>query len=270
MDRTATPLVFVAKARSGTTALQEVVETTGSVCNFGEVFHDSEQQRKKVTNYFYFKERNPPPFIVPTVAEVRRYFIGFINYLAAISDKPWFLMDIKYSSWHHFLPVWHENSGQPFQLRLLKELGAPIIHITRSNLFRQYLSHVYATNNDRWNYQRGEEGKVSTAGIYVDVKAAKGQMDLTSYNAKCFRGWLQGYTKAAEVEYESAFVDGAPDVSYLKSALGSLEIPTEFSNSISQAKTPIQVPQLVDNQSEVLRFFAGSPYEQQVIAAFQD
>ena len=138
------PIIFLAQQRSGTTALQKAFESTKQIRSFGEVFQTQESSLEQESNFFYFKAKQPPNYIIPTDENVRLYLLAYLSYLNDLSDRPFYILDIKYNSWYNFVSAWQNNFERPFQLRILMELGSPIIHIVRRNLLLQALSMEYA------------------------------------------------------------------------------------------------------------------------------
>lgn len=252
------PIIFLGQQRSGTTVLQKVFESTAKIRNFDEVFHTGESSLNRESNYFNFKKKHPPNYLVPLEKDVREHFRSYLNYLAKISERPYYLMDIKYNSWFNLVPAWQNLLAQPFQLSLCKELNIPIIHIIRINVILQALSMEYARASNKWHFQEGEEHRA--VQLRVDPIKLLYEVRLSNQNTAFFRRVLQGYSEYAEIEYERAFVNSTPNIDYLRTQLRGLRIPTEFRPYAPMRKTPAHIPDLVVNPQEVLDVFASTEF----------
>jgi LPS sulfotransferase NodH len=251
MTTTPSPIVILGQQRSGTTAFQRTLQTSKSIRNFGEVFQTSEKALAQPANFFHFKEKHPPNYTLPTGPAVREYFEKYLAYLTDMSDRNFFLIDIKYNSWFQFTPAWHHCIDEPFQLRLVKDLKIPILHVVRENGFLQALSLEYAMAVDHWHTRKNEDAK--TIELRVDPKRLLRTMIRSKATTELFMGYLRGYPLRAQLVYEKMFSDSVPQLGYLRNKCGKVGVPADFGSKISLKKTPLDIPSLVSNKDEVLQ-----------------
>jgi LPS sulfotransferase NodH len=260
------PLVFIGQQRSGTTALQHTFETSKSIRNFGEVFQTSNVGLEAESNFFYFKQKHPSPSLVPTLESVREYFGSYIKYLSSLSDRPFYLMDIKYNSWLHFVPAWQGCAEEPFQLRLMKELKVPVVHIVRNDQFLQALSLEYAMETGVWHTY--EESDAPHLPLRVNIRRLLRNMRLSRQRTKFFRSAGAGYARWTELSYEESFRGSVPQLDYIRDQLRGLKIPEDFSAEIEMIKTPLSIPSLVSNKDEILEALVGTGFRNLAKASF--
>lgn len=258
------PIVILAHQRSGTTAFRRLLVATERVRNFGEVFHTDDRQTELPWNFFNFRKHNPPPYVVNAEPAVREYFFEYLAHLSRLADKSWFLLDIKYNSWCNLAPAWQDLAREPFPLSLFKQVQTPIVHITRRNLFRQFLSLEYANATGRWHFSNGASEVAPEIGLDIDPFRAEEAMRLARDNRDRFRDWLAGYPLAVEIEYEESFVDGLARTTYLERALHSIGVSVELDENVTLRKTPVDLPRLVTNRDVLLHYFRGTSFEQDV------
>ena len=260
------PLVVVcAKQRSGTTALQKTLEKTGLFRNYGEIFHDDHQSYEY--NYFNFLASNATmrDFIAyPNDSNMNIIFETYLSYLNNSHSQRYTLLDIKYTSWHHFNYIWHEPLERPVLMRLLAECNTQFIHLVRNNLFACYLSSKYAQKVNKYHYERqNTESFPMPEQFIVNVEEARYHMNLLRSHQILFRDWLSSYPKTIELGYEEVFdQDGlSQNVDRILRetfSLGTADLSTPI------RPTPVRMQDVILNAKDVLEYFSGTEFEYMV------
>lgn len=201
------PIIFCAQQRSGTTVLQTAFQATQKCKNYGEVFHSNYSGKNK---FFSFKKRlikRNINFCVPTNEVQQQLFDRYFNFLQRQSELPFHIIDIKYNSWHHFNPIWHNGVRIPHLLRLIQKKKIPIIHIIRKNALHQYISSEVAKKAKKWHYKKMDEN-LPKEKVQIDIQECKLSLRAVKKNIENFNNWLRNYSFSYTIYYEELFHDG--------------------------------------------------------------
>lgn len=191
--------VLLARQRSGTGALGSILDQHEEIDYFGEVFHDGEIGSPR--NYFTFLERKikqEPARGLPMAA--RRNFEEYLAYLEGLTETPFKLIDVKYRSTHHFNGPWSGRFDEPVFLRWIKEKGLPVIHLTRRNLLKTYVSGLLADANRVWHATEKDELKVKT--IRLDPAKTLANLNASAREVEAFFGSMRRYSKVTTFDYD--------------------------------------------------------------------
>lgn len=151
-----TLFVLLARQRSGTGALGSTLDQHPSISYLGEVFHHDAMDRPP--NYFWFLQNlitEKPELAFPDAGPER--WDRYAEYLCSMSKKNYLLVDIKYASTHHFNQHWLGVGEAPTLFSILKTRGVPIVHLTRRNYLKVYVSGKLAEANGVWHARKAEQ-----------------------------------------------------------------------------------------------------------------
>lgn len=267
-----TPIILLAYQRSGTTVLQRTMGDSPLIHNFGEVFLGPKPADKvkeyyddwnlyAKTNFFNFKEKavaKNPALNLPSPENQETLFKLFFGRLEESTAKKYFVVDVKYHSWHHLNIFFQEIFHPPFLLRMLLQKEVKFIHLIRENVFEQYVSWIYSKATRKWHY--GKQEMLRKQKIRIDVRDCEERMQLSLDSTRMFEKWLSG-TPSLTLYYENLFEDGrfSPEV--------LAEIERYIGEKLSLPETPVlkkvisDVGDVLENLEEVLDYFKGTPFE---------
>jgi LPS sulfotransferase NodH len=258
-------IVVCGQQRSGTTALDRAFAKTGLVTDFSEVFHTKPAEKEKESNYFYFieniennsVENNSELF--KTTGMQRALARNYLRYLENLSAADYYLIDVKYNSWHYF------NSSQHNSLfmEMLQEMKVPIINIVRLNLFQQYFSLIYAVASGKWHYREGAAAAEISNKLVINPIECEDSMRRSKQTIALFRGLLEGYGKSIELVYEDMFDGCNISSKYLHKINQIIGLDIQSLTAPFQ-KTPVNISENIANKKELLQHFAGTEYESMV------
>ena len=148
--------VMLARQRSGTNALEAVLESHPSIFCTREVLHPSPEAHAHLDpnlNYFRFLERYPAPTLAwarGSDASQEKLLLEYLRFLRGSTDKPRIILDIKYNAAHHFDGPWRSLVAEPHLLRLIRQHGLGVLHLTRRNYLRYAISLQKAIRTRQW------------------------------------------------------------------------------------------------------------------------
>ncbi|MCA9215175.1 MAG: hypothetical protein KDB27_19035 [Planctomycetales bacterium] len=264
------PIVICAQQRSGTTVLQENLGQSPLVTNFSEVFHDREEISP--VNYLLYRIelfRKHPELSFPTPENQQTLFERYLDYLDKRCSTPFYVMDIKYNSWHHFDPLWHGLFARPALIGIIRSLGSPIIHVIRRNVFQQHVSTRFAEQTQTWHYQSKDDKQPEEIAIRLDPAQCQYGMEMSQRRTKQFRAWFHGHDKYTELVYEDMFEDGAFAESALNQINGLVGVDLQIPAQPRLKKVLKSVSKVIENQDEILRHFEGTPFEHMVFSSLR-
>jgi hypothetical protein len=259
------PIVFViAKQRSGTNYLRSMLVSTGRIADCGEVVHpDGSMEEHENSNYLRFRRKvleKKPELSIPTRENVQELFTRYLDFLAQHApEEEWRLVDVKYNAVHNFNTVWYSPLERPHLFTLLDQWEIPVIHLVRENIFRCYVSSVFASANNF--YLLKDEDRP----VLKQVQIVPGEMIAALRQRKreidWFRKHLRYCKRMVEVRYEefsesiSAFVrEAKPKIERL------LEMKLSDSFQSPYQRIIEEPGQVIENYQEVITVLKNSEF----------
>lgn len=200
------PIFLVASQRSGTNYLRFLLQKTGVIENFGEIF-DTTQLQNEQWNHQYFLYRlgqikADPSLSIPLENNAEKLFNGYVEFLAKLAgNMPFFLMDIKYQSLHHMDTVWQEPLARNHVFKLIEKNDYKVIHMVRHNLFEFFVSHQLALKTGKYHLLPGENDEAGT--IEVDVDYMLRDMKRLEREQVLVRRFIWPIRNKIEIAYEN-------------------------------------------------------------------
>ncbi len=166
-------IVMLARQRSGTNPLRDVLDTHRQLFCTPEVFHDTpsaEAELEVEANFFGFLEHHPLGTVrrAMSMEDQGTIFLDFLEYLRCFTSKRYVLVDVKYNSAHHLDGPWRELSAQPDLFRFIKRNGVRVLNLTRRNALRSHLSLLKANLTETWTVETNNEPAIADRPIWVD------------------------------------------------------------------------------------------------------
>lgn len=156
-------VVLLARQRTGTNALQSVLERHPAISCTREVFHPEPEAHAHLDlerNWFHFLRRRGADGIVAMLTErdgKERAFGEFLAHLQSLTPKPRIVLDVKLNSTHQLDGPWREPLADPALFRFIGDQGLRVMHLRRRNHLRTWLSLVKANRTGEW-LRSGEHG----------------------------------------------------------------------------------------------------------------
>lgn len=195
-------VVMLARQRSGTGALGSALDQQDQMRYLGEVFHNDSIDREP--NYFWYYQqlvRDDPSMALPGAALKR--LTGYFEYVESYSGAGSTVIDIKYSSTHHFDGYWRGWLGRPGLLNWLRDLDIPVIHVTRKNLLRVYLSGELAEANKVWHATPNTH--LEHRAVTINPRHLKNRMRAMQQESDLVASQLRGHPSLVTIDYAAMF-----------------------------------------------------------------
>ncbi len=255
------PIVICSEQRSGTTALQRSFFSSGDVTNYSEIFHTADSEYKALGNFYHWSDSQGSMKPFRGIEGVRKAFHKYLVFLSELSDKLYFIIDIKYNSWHHFNAGWYDSRSQPLMMTFIKELNIPILHVVRVNSFLKYLSAQYASASGVWHHDVSSEVKADALMVTLQPQAVKYKMESSKQSVENFRAHLVPYRYSEELIYEDMF-DGIDLTAVAKEKISML-ISEEWVQKLqtSLKKNPVNPKDIVGNIPELVEAFRSTEFQ---------
>ncbi len=238
--------VLLARQRSGTGALGSLLDQHPQISYYGEVFHPDEIDREH--NYFNFllkKAKGDPNNALPSANE--QNYRDYIAQLESSGQKGSVLIDVKYSSTHHFNGYWHSPLDPPGFLQICQRERRKIIHLKRHNLLKTRISGLLAEHNKIWHAT--PEDTITVKTLTLDTEEVLGFLASMSQQVTYFDNYLGNYPQILTLSYENLFqASGTLASDTSKSLAAFLEVDEEPFNTL----TPFFVKQASDDLSAVI------------------
>lgn len=263
--------LLLARQRSGTGALGSLLDQHPDVHYAGEVFH-ADHRNATGANLFFDEQANYFNYLLRKIEiEPRRALPdaagqNFSDFFAGLRDafpqKRHTLVDVKYSSTHHFNGGWHSPLDMPKLLRFAMRDEFRIIHLKRRNLVKVFVSGRLAEQAKTWHAT--SEAALVSGVVRIDRHALLNFLNVATRTTALFDGWLRAYSRVIELEYESLFsADDGMDAGSVERLAGLLDVDGESLRSLRPRvlkQTSDDLRSVIENHDEIARHLAGTPF----------
>lgn len=265
--------VLLARQRSGTNALRDVLDSHPELFCLPEVFQSqpSPKARYEVeANYFNFlDERRGEIKKVLTSEEAQEaLFLEYLAYLDTFSDKPRMVVDIKYNSAHNVDAPWRDLAAEPTLFAYIRRNGIRVLNLRRRNYLRYYLSWLKTEQTRKYHlHASGPDGavKVEDEGIELDLEEMFFRLELCRNEDLLIHRMLGGYDHYMAIEYEELFprISEPPADAVIDQVAEWMGIEPAFKKSQPRYRKQSVLPleQAIVNYDEVAEALRGTEFE---------
>jgi len=233
-----------------------------------EVFHDDPRIESDVdlatrVNFFDFLERDPAAYVRrgSSFAAQDQVFLEFLSYLRGLSPARYIVIDVKYNSTHHLDGPWQPVSGPPAFFSILRRHRVRVLHLTRRNYLRFYLSFTQAELTKTWF----AHAPTDECRVVVDVPKLLDRMWACRAESEAVDRSLAGYDNCLTVEYDDVFAvpGGGPAPQFLDQVGRWLSIdPESFARQPRYRKqSMLTLRERIENYDAVEQALRGTPFE---------
>jgi hypothetical protein len=260
-------IVMLARQRSGTNPLRDVLDTHPEIFCTPEVFHDRpspDAHLEVETNFFRFVEQHPAGRLsrAHDWGQQQTIFRDFVAFLRTFSDKRFVLVDVKYNATHHLNAAWKFISAEPTMFSFIRNDRLGVFNLTRRNFLRYYLSQTKANRTQTWTADA--KGRHRDDKIRVDVAEMLNSLELCRAENEIVDRSFAGYKRYLNVDYAELFpVMGAPvaadalsRITEFLGAEGSFQHEPAF-----RKQAVLGLRETIENFDEVEEALTGTAFE---------
>jgi hypothetical protein len=264
-------VIMLARQRSGTNPLRDVLASHPQIFCTPEVFHElpsPDAELEVETNFFNFLEEHPRgrdkrPLSFEAQEEI---FLDFLSYLRCFSDRDYIFVDVKYNSTHHLDEPWREITAQPTLFRFIKKHELRVLNLTRQNYLRFYLSLAKANATGQWTQAGDRKAGDREPKLTLDIADLLFSLALCkSENDRI----AQSFEDFAPLYLTFDYVDLAPEIGAPLSSdvLGMIEkwlgVSNDFTQTASHYRKQSVLPlrDAIQNYGAVERALRGTEFE---------
>jgi hypothetical protein len=265
--------VLLARQRSGTNALRDVLDSHPEVFCLPEVFQSqpSPKARYEVeANYFNFldERRGEIKGVLTSEEAQEALFLEYLAHLDTFSEKPRMVVDIKYNSAHNVDAPWRDLAAEPTLFAYIRRNGIRVLNLRRRNYLRYYLSWLKTERTRKYHlHAASADGavKVEDEGIELDLEEMFFRLELCRNEDRLIHRMLGGYDHYEAIEYEELFprIGEPPADAVLDQVAGWMGIGSEFKKSQPRYRKQSVLPldQAIVNYDEVAEALRGTEFE---------
>lgn len=265
---------LIARPRSGTTVLRDLVAQSNLVAVMPEVFHSQYVD----TEGFFFNHyrklvRDNPDLAMPSDENRRAVFDDYVNTLinkfSSISkNKKSLMLTLNYNSLHCLNTFWQNIYDVPNLINLIRKGGSRVIHLVRRNVFETLVSEARAKQTGVWHLT-GDDSRNALdlekkKKVRLDVNNLVRELTFREMEIELIGQYLKKHmpNRTLEVIYEDLFPEGAEEASAQELArIGSfLEISEPLQPITKFRKTRSAYEDTVSNYVDVANALRGTPF----------
>lgn len=261
-------IFMVARQRSGTNPLREVLGGHPEVFCTPEIFHANPTPGAYLEmdmNFFEFLERHPQGTVRRAQSSdvQEQIFLDYLDFLRDFTDKRYLLLDVKFNSMHHFDGPWRAVSDPPALLNLIATHRMRRLHLTRRNYLRYYLSWRKAQTSKAWTAEG--TGPIIDPQVDVDLEELLWIMDFARREDEVIHLMLGERPFYRRFDYVDLFPEiGAPVSADVLADLSDwLQLESPFTRSQPRyRKQSVQgLRETIANYDEVEHALRGTVFE---------
>ncbi len=200
-------IIMLARQRSGTNALKSILGTLPDVSCLGEVFsikaRESAKSQMREMNFFNFLVKyanGDVTRIFPDQHE--KLFRDYLGFLRGFSDKRFILIDVKYNQMYFLTQPYARP--EPYLFQLIRKYGLHVLHLTRRNYLRSWLSELKALRSGVW-ICRADRPLEYDRPISVDVSGLLGKLYFFKEYDRLVSSHFRDYAKFLTGDYAQVF-----------------------------------------------------------------
>lgn len=245
----ATRYMIVCQARTGSTMLSTALQQHPEICAHGEVLNARSDDNLE----FYGLDYHHPGAIIDILrAELWRAPDHYIDkYVFECGRFKAAGFKFKYEELSN--PLFH-----PARTYVMRNTNIRIIHMTRQNIWKRFLSEYIALNVTKAFNSTAEAIVVPSTSFRIPVKAVEAALNKTvEWQDQMHR--LFGRHQSIGVTYEDFSVDPDATFARITDFLGVSRM--EFRPSTKKIKSGKSPRELILNYDEIVSTFKGTPFE---------
>lgn len=194
--------VITGAQRSGTTALQTALSSTGCFKNFSEIFHTS-NSISGATFLDFARMRALPLDSMISDEDGMALANAYLDFLVELTPPDQhILIDIKFNSWNVIRGWWCYIFSEPLFMRVLKTRKAEFILLRRRDLVDQILSNSIASKANKW-HNMTENDRPEPFEVHLGSIKATAEMIIRAEDS--ISAFLKPYSNARFEWYEELF-----------------------------------------------------------------
>jgi hypothetical protein len=260
-------ILMLARQRSGTNPLRDVLDSHPEIFCTPEVFHDRpspDADLEVETNFFRFVEQHPKGRLTRAHDwdQKQELFRDFLVYLRGFTDKRFVVIDVKYNSTHHLNASWKFISAEPTMFPFLRSDWVHVLNLTRRNFLRYHLSQSKADLTQRWTARADE--RHDDDRLWLDIADLLRTLELCRAENEIIDQSFESYGRYLSIDYADLFpVMGEPVADdALTRISGWLGVDPAFENDPTYRKQAVLgLRETIENYEEVEEALRGTVFE---------
>lgn len=262
-------IILVARPRSGTHLLRELLGQVPGLWCFGEIFHNDPTQGDYLYWPYYARRLAEQPELAwKKHTHMVELWNGYCNFLAQQAQAQQagatrYLATVNYNSLHSLDSCWRNLYDSPTFFKAANTADTSVIHLVRANVLRTLVSELRARQSGVWHLHANDHN-TRIGAVHVDTRNLLKELETRELEITTVRRWLQGFGQQLELQYESLLAEGGnglhPAVSVqLAKFLGCAS--SDFASPKLRRTAGSSLEQDVINFEEVCNILRGTRFE---------
>ena len=250
-------VLLLARQRTGTGALNTALEKHPNIKYLNEIFN--EDNAKLDTSFFRFYERQVRMYGRKIIPNLRfGIFERYMKSMRARYKAGTMIIDTKYNNLHHLDANWRGPIQCPTLLEECMNRDIRIIHLTRRNHLKTFVSGVLADINRVWH--AFDIAEIHTRSASIDLNSLMNYLDVTEKEDEIVSLWIKHYHRKMEFDYADVFTSaGEIDEGIMKTLLDFLGEPyVPGLQPLIFKQAPAELAESIANFDEVKQALLGT------------
>lgn len=262
-------VIMLARQRSGTNPLRDVLQSHPEIFCTPEVFHERpspDAYLEVETNFWNFLEGHPKGTVrrSQSLQAQEAIFVDYLRFLRGFTDKRYLVIDVKYNSTHHLDGPWRGVTEQPSMFVFMKRANVRTLNLTRRNYLRYYLSWLKAQASHVWT-ELAEEGVAHRdRQVRLEPERVLWALELCRSEDEAVARSLGGHPLYKSFDYDQVFRELAapPSEDVLGSIAEWLGVASTFAHVEPQYRKQavLGLRETIENYDEIAEALRQTPF----------
>lgn len=262
------PVVMIARPRSGTNALRDILRRSPELTVLGEVFHN--RYADPSLGFYPFLEeavRQAPGLVLPSEANRQALLTGFVELLYERTHTPperQLVFGVNYNSLHGLNTYWQNSYEAPFLITLLQRLGWKVIHLIRRDVLAALVSEHRAKRSGRWHARKDQpESLADPARVTLPTARLRFELEQRLAEVEALEHALSRHPRVLSLTYETLFdADGKARTEPLAQIAAFLELSSPLPQETGFVRTGSgRISDVIENFAQLTEALRGSRFE---------
>jgi len=204
---------IIARPRSGTSALRDMLKQSASAAILPEIFHNDYLDNENFFFNYYLKEiSKDPELALPSPENRAKLLLGYFDYLKhrfskGKRKKKVLSVTVNYNSLHCLNTYWQNSHEVPYLLRLIEKFNFKAIHLVRENLLATLISEERARQSGIWHLTKDGARDTRPSKVRIDTATLVNELEERRREIRMIDDFLSARMpdRRLLVTYESLF-----------------------------------------------------------------
>jgi len=174
---------LIARPRSGTTALRDMLLQAPSAAILPEIFHNDYLDNENFFFNYYLKQISKDiKLALPSAENREKLLLDYLEFLVrryskGKHKKKVLSLTVNYNSLHCLNTYWQNTYDVPYLIQLIENLDFKVIHLVRENILAALISEERARQSGLWHLRKDGPNDTRPQKIRINTATLENELN---------------------------------------------------------------------------------------------